>query len=141
MGAEQQFTFRGEIEKVQEDQRLVFGWLYVSRKADGTQVVDHSQEIVRPEVLEKASYGFVLESRKQGEMHVKIGVGRLVECIVFTPEKRAAMRIPDGIVPDGIWVGFKVDDDDVWQKIKDGTYTMFSFGGRAIRRALGVSDD
>lgn len=129
-----------QIEKVQEDQQLVFGWLYVSKKADGTNVVDHSLETVDPATLEKASYKFALEFRVAKEMHEGPQIGRLVEIMVFTPEKRAALGVPDGILPDGIWVGFKIDDEQVWKRVKSGELRMFSFGGRAIRRALGVSD-
>ena len=33
----------------------------------------------------------------------------------------------------GWWIGFKVTDDDVWAKVKDGTYPMFSIEGEAVR--------
>jgi hypothetical protein len=64
-------------------------------------------------------------------------VARLAEAVVFTPEKRAAMGIPEGSVPDGMWVGFKVDDDEAWQGIKSGKYKMLSLGGKALRRSAG----
>jgi len=122
------------------DQQLVFGWLYVCTKSDGTQVVDHSAEVVDIAELEKATYQFVLKSRVAGQMHEKIGVGRLVESICITREKRAAMGIPEGILPDGTWVGFKIDDPETWDGVKSGRFKMFSFGGKAIRRTLGVSN-
>ena len=59
-----------------------------------------------------------------------------MESCVFTPEKLKAMRIPEGTVPLGWWVGFYVDDDDAWEKIKDGTYTMFSIEGRGEREPV-----
>ena len=124
------------IQKIDEDQRLVFGWLYVSRDKAGKQVVDHSGETISIEELEKATYGFTLKSRQAGQMHERIGVGRLVEVVCFTPEKRLAMGIPDGIVPDGTWVGFKIDDPESWAGVKSGRFKMFSLGGRAIRREL-----
>jgi hypothetical protein len=132
-----------EFCKRDDEQRLVFGWLYVSKKADGTQVVDHSGEVISTETLEKASYGFVLDARTGGLMHRKdehgnpYAVARLAEAVVFTPEKRAAMGIPEGSVPDGMWVGFKVDDDEAWQGIKSGKYKMLSLGGKALRRSAG----
>ena len=44
------------------------------------------------------------------------------------------MGIPAGILPDaGWWIGFKVTDSGVWEKVKDGTYTMFSIEGEAER--------
>ena len=49
---------------------------------------------------------------------------------------RAAMGIPEGVVPEGWWIGFKVTDDEVWEKVKDGTYPMFSIEGEAIREEV-----
>lgn len=126
------------------EKRLVFGWLYVCRKVDGTPVVDHSGETIAIEDLEAATYDFALRSRKAGKMHGRTvdgveQVGRLAEVICFTPEKRKALGIPDGIVPDGTWVGFKIDDDAAWEGVKSGKFKMLSLGGRAIRRALGAA--
>ena len=46
------------------------------------------------------------------------------------------MEIPEGTVPIGWWIGFKVIDPDVWEKVKDGTYSMFSIEGEAIREEV-----
>ncbi len=155
------------ITKRDDDQRLVFGWLYVSKTADGQQVVDHSGDVVSVLELEKASYGFALKHRAATEMHrrtcasckvvneivsVRKGkcsgcagslksatptvIGDLVEIVVFTPEKRKAMGIPDGVVPDAIWVGFKIFDDAAWAGVKSGKFKMLSFGSRALSREL-----
>lgn len=131
-----------EITKKDDEQRLAFGWLYVSKRVDGSQVVDHSGEVISPETLEKAAYGFVLDARTGGLMHRRDehgqprAVARLVESVVFTPEKRKAMGVQDGILPDGLWVGFKVDDDEAWEGIKSGKFKMLSLGGKAIRREV-----
>jgi len=124
------------IEKIDQEQQLVFGWLYVCKTQDGDKVVDHSGETIAIDELEKATYNFALKSRQAGQMHERIGIGRLVEVCVFTPEKREAMRIPEGIVPDGAWVGFKIDDPEAWEGVKSGRFKMFSLGGKAIRREL-----
>jgi len=39
---------------------------------------------------------------------------------------------PDAL-PTGWWVGFHVESDEVWKSVKDGTYSMFSIQGTAIR--------
>ena len=65
--------------------------------------------------------------------------GRLIESCVFTEEKQSAIGIPPGIVPVGWWVGFKIDDKDAWERIKDGTYNMFSVEGAGVRTP--VEDD
>lgn len=113
------------ILKSEGDQRLVFGWASVSVTVDGEQIEDLEGDAIDPEELEKAAYQYVLDFRDAGEMHDQ-GLrkkARLVESCVFTPEKLKAMRIPEGTVPLGWWVGFYVDDDEAWEKIKDGSMT------------------
>jgi len=131
-----------EVVKADEDQMLAFGWLYVSKTEDGRQVVDASGDVIDVPTLEKASYEFVLKYRDAGEQHQKENgeikpVGKLVECIVFTPEKIEALGIPDGVMKQGIWVGFKIDEPDTWEKVKSGEYKMFSLGGTAIPELIG----
>lgn len=121
------------IAKAVDDKRLAFGWANVAIRTDGDQIVDWQEDIVDPEVLEEAAYEFVELYREGGEMHERGGVAVLVESVVFTKEKMQAMGIPEGIVPAGWWIGFKVTDDDVWAKVKDGTYSMFSIEGAAQR--------
>lgn len=139
----QPWTASLTIAKTDAERRLVFGWLYVCRKANGEQVVDHSGETVSIEDLETATVDFALRSRKAGEMHEKDAtgaarqVGRLVEVVCFTPEKQQALGIPAGVVPQGTWVGFKIDDDAAWEGVKSGRYKMLSLGGRAVRRSVG----
>ena len=87
----------------------------------------------RAEELENAAYQYVLLYREGGEMHERGGAAVLVESVVFTEEKMQAMGIPAGTLPIGWWIGFKVTDEDVWEKVKDGTYPMFSIEGEAER--------
>lgn len=129
------------ILKSDGDQRLVFGWANVSVTVDGKQVEDLEGDVIDPEELEKAAYAYVLDFRDAGELHDQ-GLrkkARLVESCVFTPDKLTAMGIPDGTVPLGWWVGFYVDDDETWEKIKNGTYTMFSIEGRGEREPVAKS--
>lgn len=124
---------RFKIMKSNEEEKLVFGWANVSMRVDGELIEDWQEDIVEPEVLEKAAYEFVLLYREGGEMHERGGVAVLVESVVFTEEKMQAMGIPAGTLPVGWWIGFKVLDDEVWEKVKDGTYSMFSIEGEAQR--------
>ena len=55
---------------------------------------------------------------------------------MFTKEKMQAMGIPEGIVPEGWWIGFYVDDDEAWKKVKSGVYQMFSIEGQGIREEV-----
>ena len=69
-------------------------------------------------------------------MHERGGVAVLVESCVFTAEKMQALGIPEGMLPYGWWIGLKVLDDSVWDKVKNGTYRMFSIEGEAVREEL-----
>lgn len=124
-----------EITKAEEDKRLVFGWANVATRANGEVIQDWQNDIVEPEDLEEAVYEYVLNFRDGGEEHVPDlrKKARMVESVVFTEEKLKAMGIPVGTVPLGWWIGFYVDDDEAWKKIKDGTYKMFSVEGQGQR--------
>lgn len=123
------------IQKKDEEKRLVFGWANVAIRANGEQVLDLQHDMVDPEDLEEGVYQYVLNFRDAGEEHMPgyRKKARMVESVMFTEEKLKAMGIPKGTVPLGWWIGFYVDDDDTWEKIKNGTYTMFSIEGRGTR--------
>lgn len=122
-----------KIMKSDDDKMLAFGWANVSMRVDGELIEDWQSDIIEPEELENAAYEYVLFYREGGEMHERGGAAILIESVVFTEEKMAAMGIPAGTLPIGWWIGFKVTDKDVWQKVKDGTYPMFSIEGEAER--------
>lgn len=129
-------VLRGEVVKIDTEKQWIFGWGYVCRKANGELVVDHSGEIVDIETLEEAGYDYCLHARDMKAMHKGETKGALIELFVSTPEKRKAMGIPDGILPDAIWLGFKVEDKGAWEDVKSGETRMFSLGGLARRREL-----
>ncbi len=122
-----------KIMKSDDDKMLAFGWANVSMRVDGELIEDWQSDIIEPEELENAAYEYVLFYREGGEMHERGGAAILIESVVFTEEKMSAMGIPAGTLPIGWWIGFKVTDKDVWQKVKDGTYPMFSIEGEAER--------
>lgn len=123
------------IAKMDNDKRLVFGWASISFTADGEQLEDLQHDIINPEDLEEAVYEYVLHFRDTGEEHRPHlrKKGKLVESCVFTAEKQKAMGLPEGILPVGWWIGFKIEDDEAWEKVKNGTYKMFSIEGKAQR--------
>ena len=121
------------ISKLAEDKMLAFGWASVIADEKGNAVVDHQADRISVPELEKAAYDYVQSSRQSTEMHDRLGVAELVESCMITPEKREAMGMTEGIT--GWWVGFRVVDPEVWQKVKDGIYNEFSIGGSAKRKA------
>lgn len=127
---------RFKIHKSDDDKMMAFGWANVAITADGEQVTDLQEDIVDPEVLEAAAYEFVELYREGGEMHERGGCAVLIESIMFTKEKMAVMGIAEGILPEAWWIGFKVIDPDVWDKVKSGEYQMFSIEGEALREEV-----
>ena len=119
-----------DVLEVDEDQHLVFGWFSVIEEG-GEAVVDRQGDVIEEETLEKAVYDFVLTARTAGDSHERIGIGRLVESMMFTKEKQKSLGIDLGRV--GWYGGFHIDDEEVWKKIKMGHYPSFSIGGHALR--------
>lgn len=133
------------ITKVQDDQRLVFGFFNVNKIGDDL-VEDLQGDMIETETLEKAAYNFVLDARIAGEEHLRKNVGRLVESVMFTYEKQAAIQKCleiQGIEAqidlgcEGWFGGFRVDDDEVWDAVKKGDYPAFSIGGSGKKESIG----
>lgn len=132
---------RFKIHKSDDDEMLAFGWANVAITENGEQISDLQEDIVDPEVLEQAAYQFVELYREGGEMHERGGCAVLVESIMFTKEKMAVMGIPEGTLPEGWWIGFRVTDPDVWDKVKSGEYPMFSIEGEAVREEVEETEE
>lgn len=125
-----------DIKKADPDQNLIFGWASVIEK-DGIPIIDHQEDVIPVSELENAVYDFVLHSRQQGDMHDRVGVGKLVESMVFTKEKQEALGID--LKQIGWWTGFKVHDEGLWQAHKSGDRPEFSIGGAAV--SIDMDDD
>lgn len=120
------------IVKTIPEQRLVFGWASVIEE-NGQSVVDSQGDVISEADLEKAFYGFAQDFRVAGEMHERYDAGEMVECMVFTREKQAALGID--LKKIGAWVGFRVSEK-IFDKVKSGEYRAFSIGGSGNRVAV-----
>lgn len=118
---------RGEVAKVDDEERRVFGWAYVAAGPDGNVSLDKSGQSIPIEELEKAAYEFMQGWGSGGEMHMRSGIAGVVESWVSTPEKLSKMGLSG--VPYGWWIGLEVNDPAAWQKVKSGQYKMFSIAG------------
>lgn len=123
----------GLIEKVDKEKQQIFGWASVTT-VKNTSLVDLQGDVITEADIESAAYDFMLNSRTAGEMHSKSGIGTLIESMVFTAEKQAALGIDLGKV--GWWIGFHVSDQEVWQKVQSGAYRSFSIGGTGVRQPV-----
>lgn len=134
--ANQSEVASASIVKVDDEKRLVFGWASIIKDEGGKILLDRQDDFIDSEdELEKAAYDYVLHSRDGGEMHVRRGVAKMVESVVFTEEKQRALGIPAGSMPTGWWIGFKVEDDRVWSQVKKGEYMGFSVHGTGKRES------
>lgn len=141
----EEFSQEFTIAKQDSDKRLVFGYASMGIDNEGNVLIDKQGDIIDdPEHMENAAYNFVMHSRTGGEMHIRKGVSTLVESFMVTPEKMNALSMI-GDLPEEVmkafpqaawWVGFKVTDSGVWEKIKKGEYPMFSVHGLGVRKAI-----
>ena len=139
----EQIRFVCHIEKSEPDQRRFWGKAYIHTRADGSQVVDHSGDIIDDRTsqreLEEAFYKFVKESRSGDMEHQVFGAATMIEGFVVTKEKQTAGLFPD-TMDEGIYVGFEANDtnegDVLWEGIKSERLTDFSIVGTGDREAL-----
>jgi len=123
----------GKIAKLDESRHLAFGWAYVAKQRDGTQVLDHSGEYVDDvTVLEDAMYEYVETSRETNDMHDGPITGHLVESFVVTPDKLEAMGLQKDALPAGVWVGFRLEPE-AFDKVRSGERRAFSIEGLAVK--------
>lgn len=138
--AEVDYGFTGEISKVDPDKRQVFGWCSLST-IDGQPVVDLQNDYVPIEEMERSAYEYVIKSRKGGDMHSRLGeeplhTSDMIESMIVTPEKLRAMGLPEEVIAKthtGWWVGYQVNDETQWQKVKNGERVGFSIHGKGQR--------
>jgi len=132
---EHEFTV--PITKIDPDRRIFGGWAYVAKTADGQVVTDHSGDMVdTPEAwrqLVDAFYNYAVEVRAGDEQHQEFGVSKLAEFFVSDPERWEQIGIPQGVLPQGVFVSFRAVDEAFWQKIKGGAYQALSIVGTGVR--------
>jgi hypothetical protein len=121
------------VTKVDEDRQLVYGWALVSTER-GASIVDLQDDVVDTDDLRDTAHAFVKGDRTLGRMHVQMGVGEVVESVVFTKALQDALGIDLGC--EGWFIGVHVTDPETWQSVKKGELTMFSIGGSGVREPL-----
>lgn len=127
------FTFDCQFTKLNIEQRLVYGWASIIEE-NGQPLVDGQGDVITPAELVKAAHRYVTDSRAAKVMHEGGKMGEMVESVVFTRQVQDALGID--LNKTGWFVGFKIYDDEVWQRVKEGELAMFSIGGRGKRERL-----
>lgn len=117
--------------KMDEEQRIVWGWASVSTE-DGNLFVDSQGDTITPVEMEKMANDFMAYSRAAKSMHEGPKVGEFIHSFPMTNELMKAFGIHSD--REGWIVALKVYDDDAWESVKNGTFTGLSIGGRAEKR-------
>lgn len=107
--------FYAEINKIDDEQRLVWGYA-------STEALDQQKEVVKREAIVDALDDYMAFGNIR-EMHQPSAVGVAKSATI--DEK-------------GMLLCAKVVDDAAWAKVKEGVYKGFSIGGRAISKVGGV---
>lgn len=100
-----------EINKVDEDQRLVYGYA-------STEALDWQGERVSKAAIQDALPDYLKFSNIR-EMHQASAVGVAEEATVDDK---------------GLYLVAKVVDDNAWKKVKEGVYKGFSIGGKCLAK-------
>jgi hypothetical protein len=122
------------VEKREADHRI-FGWAVLSQKRDGSDLIDLQGDHVALPDLEAAVYEAMADGLNGGEMHQGDAGARIIESMVWTPEKAARLGIPDGVLPTGWWIGQQVSDA-TFRKVAVGDRLWFSIEGVGEREGL-----
>ena len=128
-----QFEAYGEVTKVDEEQRIVYGFASVVSK-NGQMVVDRQGDIITADEMEKAATRFMLGARNGLTMHKGEPTTTIVHSMPLTKQVMDAFGISSD--KEGWLIAVKVHDDDTWDRMKKGEFTGFSIGGRARKVQL-----
>jgi hypothetical protein len=127
------FESRGEVTKMDDDKRIVYGYASVISK-NGEPIVDRQGDIITADELEKAASEFMLNSRIGKTMHFGEPTTTIIHSFPMTDEIKKAYQIES---PYEAWlIAVKVHDDATWDMVKKGELKDFSIGGVATRREL-----
>lgn len=124
-------SIEGKILKVDDEQRMVFGWASVITE-DGEPVIDRQGDMIEADTLVKAVNEFMEHVRVGKAMHSGEQVGVVVHSLPITKEIGEALGIHSN--REGWVVAYKVFDDSVWERVKSGELAAFSIGGRAQKQ-------
>ena len=122
-------TFK--VLKIDEDQRIIFGWGSVTTHK-GELVVDLQGDIIKTDTLHKAINEFMKNVRVGKLNHSGEQVGQIVHSFPMSKDICAALGIQSD--KEGWITGYHVTDDALWEKVKSGEYAEFSIGGRAQKQ-------
>ncbi len=98
---------------------------------------DSQGDVYSAEDVRQAAYNFMQNYQTIGIQHTKAAGDKIK--ILESWIQRDDAAIDGQIVKAGTWLlGVRIVDDELWQAVKDGSFTGFSIGGMASRTPVGV---
>jgi hypothetical protein len=131
-------SYQFEVLRKDAESRSVFGWFSVAKDKDGKTLVDRHGDVIEVADLEKAAADFVREYRQGGEGHAGGAPNKLIASIVFSRDIQKALGIPDGLLPEGWFGGFEINEQS-FAKLAKGQLLMFSIEGEAETEMVEVA--
>ena len=120
-----------KILKVDEEQRIIYGWASVTTYK-GDLVVDLQGDVIKTDTLHKAINEFMKGVRVGKLNHSGEQVGQIVHSFPMSKEICAALGIQSD--KEGWITGYHVTDDTLWKQVKAGEFAEMSIGGRAQKQ-------
>ena len=124
-------TIFANIAKVNEEERMVYGFASVAKDGD-TVLVDKQGDQINEVELVKMAHSFIKGARHGKVMHEGSPMAEVVESIVLRPEVASALGL-ENFTKTAWVIGMKVHDDKTWSRVKKGELKAFSIGGKGKR--------
>lgn len=125
-----------KVIKVDEEQRIIYGWASVTTY-EGDLVVDRQGDVIKTETLHKSVNEFMENVRVGKLMHEGEQVGQIIHSFPISKEICAALGIQSNM--EGWITGYKVYDDALWEDVKTGKFAAFSIGGAAVKEEFNAN--
>lgn len=121
-----------QILKIDDEQHLVYGVVLIP------DVTDAQGDVISPQDVQEAAHKFIddlyLNKSCLGDNHTSEAKNSYPVESYIAPQD---LKINNKKVSKGSWILVsKVLDKRIWRKIKDGTYTGYSIGGRGHRQDI-----
>ena len=113
--------FNAPIAKIDDEQRKVYGIVLEPDE------VDTQGDTITASEIEKAADGFIAKAGAIGLRHRKIAKGVTLTDSYVT---QGATTLGKTKLKKGTWIiGIKIENEAIWQGVKNGEYNGFSVGG------------
>lgn len=133
MDKNEQYSSSITVVKMDDEQRIVWGWASVATE-NGEPVYDVHGDHIPMSELTNASIDFMENVRVGKSLHQGEQVSSVIGCLPLSSELAKALGIESN--REGLIMGFRVSDDETWSMIKSGELPALSIGGRGRRYAV-----